>query len=238
MPHLEISCGRTRFWNNKLFRASTLWSLTRSPLCSKKTFFTPFPFSPKTFDDQGCDLAIPGGRYHLNFALGWLENVGFFFSWKQYAGHLGFHRFRAQGSLKSLKAGIYEEFSYTTGSHAKPTVISFQIKPWAAFGLPYLLIELFYNCMPEVRTDGWCMVTWLPNFLRWVDYHISLAMGLRPHAALRAAHEAPLKQTTNWYLTLRWQSSNSDDMGVYIVPVNSFKQGVMKTTWGVTQNTC
>ena len=32
--------------------------------------------------------------------------------------------------------------------------ISFQIKPWAAFGLPYLLIELFYIGMPVVRTDG------------------------------------------------------------------------------------
>ena len=33
-------------------------------------------------------------------------------------------------------------------------VISFQIKPWVAFGLPYLLIELFYIGMPVVRTDG------------------------------------------------------------------------------------
>ena len=31
--------------------------------------------------------------------------------------------------------------------------ISFQIKPWVAFGLPYLLIELFYIGMPVVRTD-------------------------------------------------------------------------------------
>ena len=33
-------------------------------------------------------------------------------------------------------------------------VISFQIKPWVAFGLPYLLIELFYIGMSVVRTDG------------------------------------------------------------------------------------
>ena len=61
-------------------------------------------------------------------------------------------------------------------------MISFQIKPWVAFGLTYLLIELFYIGMPVVRTDGRslarCTVTWLPNFLRGVDYHISLAMGL------------------------------------------------------------
>ena len=65
-------------------------------------------------------------------------------------------------------------------------VISFQIKPWVAFGLPYLLIELLYVGMPVVRTNGrslaWCTVTWLPNFLGWVDYHISLAMALRPGA--------------------------------------------------------
>ena len=33
-------------------------------------------------------------------------------------------------------------------------MISFQIKPWVAFGLPYLLIELFYIGMLVVRTDG------------------------------------------------------------------------------------
>ena len=33
-------------------------------------------------------------------------------------------------------------------------VISFQIRPWVAFGLPYLLIGLFYIGMPLVRTDG------------------------------------------------------------------------------------
>ena len=33
-------------------------------------------------------------------------------------------------------------------------MISFQIKPSVAFGLPYLLIELFYISMPVVRTDG------------------------------------------------------------------------------------
>ena len=29
-----------------------------------------------------------------------------------------------------------------------------QIKPWVAFGLPYLLIELFYIGMPVLQTDG------------------------------------------------------------------------------------
>ena len=40
--------------------------------------------------------------------------------------------------------------SKSPGGH----VISFQIKPWVAFGLPYLLIELFYIGMPVVRMDG------------------------------------------------------------------------------------
>ena len=33
-------------------------------------------------------------------------------------------------------------------------MISFQIKPWDAFGFPYLLIELFYIGIPVVQTDG------------------------------------------------------------------------------------
>ena len=40
--------------------------------------------------------------------------------------------------------------SKSPGGHA----ISFQIKPWVACGLLYLLIELFYIGMPVVRTDG------------------------------------------------------------------------------------
>ena len=40
--------------------------------------------------------------------------------------------------------------SKSLGGH----VISFQIKPRVAFGLPYLLIELFYIGMPVVRMDG------------------------------------------------------------------------------------
>ena len=40
--------------------------------------------------------------------------------------------------------------SKSPGGH----VISFQIRPWVAFGLPYLLTELFYIGMPSVQTDG------------------------------------------------------------------------------------
>ena len=55
--------------------------------------------------------------------------------------------------------------------------------PRVAFGLQYLLIELFYIGMPVVRTDGravgrWA-VRWIPNFIGWVVYHIFLPMVLR-----------------------------------------------------------
>ena len=69
--------------------------------------------------------------------------------------------------------------SKSPGGHS----ISFQIKPWVAFRLPYLLIELFYIGNHVVPTDsravGRCTVTWLSNFLGWVVYHIFLPMMLR-----------------------------------------------------------
>ena len=40
--------------------------------------------------------------------------------------------------------------SKSPGGHS----ISFQIKPWVAFRLPYLLVELFYIGIPVVRTDS------------------------------------------------------------------------------------
>ena len=80
-------------------------------------------------------------------------------------------------------------------------MISLQIKPWVTFGFPCLLIELFYIGMPVVRKDG-RTVTWLPNFLVWVDYHISLAMGLRPRALFTWAG---------------WSSANIQQCSIYII---------------------
>ena len=40
-------------------------------------------------------------------------------------------------------------------------VIPFIKKPWVAFGLPYLLIELFYIDMPVVRADGGSLAGWI-----------------------------------------------------------------------------
>ena len=56
--------------------------------------------------------------------------------------------------------------SQSPGGHA----ISFQIIPWVAFCLPYLLIELFYIwylwCGRTLgRSVGRCTVTWLPHIL-------------------------------------------------------------------------
>ena len=63
------------------------------------------------------------------------------------------------------------------GGHA----ISFQIKPWVAFRLPHLLIELFYISMPVVRTDSRSSVG-----VRSRDYQFS-RMGNLPHFLTNAA---------------------------------------------------
>ena len=64
--------------------------------------------------------------------------------------------------------------------------ISFQIKPWVAFRLAYLLIELFYIGMPVVRTDSWAVG-------RSVYGHFITkfsSMGSSPHFL---THGAPLR---------------------------------------------
>ena len=59
--------------------------------------------------------------------------------------------------------------------------VAMQIPTKTTFGLPYLLIELFFIGMPVVPTNE-RTVTWLPKFLGWLDYHIFLGMGLRSRA--------------------------------------------------------
>ena len=79
---------------------------------------------------------------------------------------------------KDTTSLLFFFLSKSPGVHA----ISFQIKPWVAFGLPYPLIELFYIGVPVVRTDGWSggrTVTWLPKFLGCIGYQIFLPMVLR-----------------------------------------------------------
>ena len=75
--------------------------------------------------------------------------------------------------------------SKTPGGHS----ISFQIKPRVAFRLPYLLIDLFLLvslcCGRTLRRSagrvvGRCTVTWSPNFLGWVIYHIFFSCACDP----------------------------------------------------------
>ena len=41
------------------------------------------------------------------------------------------------------------------------------------------IILHWYACGADRQSDGRCTVTWLPNFLGWIVYHISLSMVLR-----------------------------------------------------------
>ena len=58
--------------------------------------------------------------------------------------------------------------------------------------LRYFTLVCLWCGRAVARSLARCTVTWLPNFLGWLDYHISLAMGLCPLAARSAARGAPL----------------------------------------------
>ena len=66
----------------------------------------------------------------------------------------------------------------------------------------------WFPCGADGRTVG-RTVTWLPNILGWVDYHISLAMGLRPRArfargwsSTNAMRKFPISETERIKLQL------------------------------------
>ena len=48
------------------------------------------------------------------------------------------------------------------------------------------------------RSIAQCMVMWLPNFLWWTDYHISLAMGLCPFHATWSGPKKSIKGRTRF----------------------------------------
>ena len=52
---------------------------------------------------------------------------------------------------------------------------------WVPLPVDWVILH-WYTCGADGRSLARCTVTWSPNFLGWVDYHISLAMGLRPRA--------------------------------------------------------
>ena len=58
--------------------------------------------------------------------------------------------------------------SKSPGSHA----ISFQTEPWVAFGLPYLLIELFYIGMPVVQMDAQAAQTQYVSLNEYINIHM------------------------------------------------------------------
>ena len=85
--------------------------------------------------------------------------------------------------------------SKSPGGH----VISFQMKPWVAFGMPYLLIDLFYIGMPVVRTVGRSVYGHLiTKFSR---------MGRLPHfVSYGAPRGAPLKICNTPFESEEWSS--------------------------------
>ena len=102
----------------------------------------------------------------------------------------------------NIKNKAEKDTTKSPGGH----VISFKIKPELHLGCHTCWLSyIFYIDMPVERTDGRSTVTWLPNFLGWVDYQISLAVGLRPRAALCAAHEAVVEKSPK-LITLHWKS--------------------------------
>ena len=49
---------------------------------------------------------------------------------------------------------------------------------WVAIPVDWVILH-WYACGADGRSGGRCTVTWLPNFLGWVDYFIFLPMVLR-----------------------------------------------------------
>ena len=93
--------------------------------------------------------------------------------------------------------------SKSPGGH----VISFQIKPWVAFGLPYLLIELFYIGMSVARTDGRSLARSVYGHSDYqIDYYISLAMGLKRRACSSAINLRDINSTSTstLFALFRW----------------------------------
>ena len=94
--------------------------------------------------------------------------------------------------------------SKSSGGH----VISFQIKPWVAFGLFYLLIDLFYIGIPVVRTDG-------RSLARSVYGHVITKfsrMGRLPHFLSYGAPRSAARGASLWWNCQRSaiRAKNSD----------------------------
>ena len=113
----------------------------------------------------------------LNFHGFFLKNSSLLFSISRSSSFSVIHvRVNIKNNVEKDTTLLLFFLSKSPGDHA----ISFQIKPWVALGLPYLLIELFYIGMPVVPTDGRavgrCTVTWLPKFSDAITAHALLSL--------------------------------------------------------------
>ena len=87
----------------------------------------------------------------LNFLFFFLQNSSLLFSVTHSSSFSVIHvSVNIKNNVEKDTTLLLFFLSKSPGGHA----ISFQIKPWVAFGLPYLLIELFYIGMSVVRTDS------------------------------------------------------------------------------------
>ena len=69
-----------------------------------------------------------------------------------------------------------------------------------------------------------CTVTWLPNFLGWVDYHISLAMGLCPRARFPPRVELRKESRQTPTKGIQWDQQVSPDTGYSTGLTNSTRK--------------
>ena len=87
----------------------------------------------------------------LNFHVFLPQNSSLLFSITRSSSYSVIHEtVNIKNIVEKDKTLLLFLLSKSPGGHA----ISFQIKPWVAFGLLNLLIELFYIGIPVVRTDG------------------------------------------------------------------------------------
>ena len=79
----------------------------------------------------------------------------------------------------------------------------------------------------------WCgrTVTWLPNFLGWVDYHISLAMGLCPRARFARGWSSAIIDGTRQSRWSAWRSSSENLFCIWIIKEPIQEEGYQQSSW-------
>ena len=72
---------------------------------------------------------------------------------------------------------------------------------WVAIPVDWIFLH-WYACGVDGRSGGRCTVTWLPNFLGWVVYHIFLPMVLRCARFARESSAIITKDQSPWSIHL------------------------------------